>query len=162
MNIHPQNSDHSIHQNKDIDMFLHSSQPFLKDRLDHAGEVVLEYNLKPSIYEDSKSRILDQEIKNDLNIANELIEDSEIMLREPARMSANHDHITDNQIIKNLPKLKTPIKQVNKDINQLLDSLDSKRAAMMNHFTPDKVSLGKHKVSASLNYEVCLYKLNFV
>ena len=138
-------------------MLLHDEEDFPKEELDHTGEVVLEYNSRPVVaHVDSESKMSDQEIKNDLNMANQLIEDSEIMSRDPERLNSNQDHITDKKIIENLPKLKTPIKQVNKDMNKLLDSLDSKRAAMLNHFTPDKISFREHKASASLNYEVCL------
>ena len=101
--------------------------------------------------------IVNQEISKYLNEADELIQDSVLLPETPEK----NEVITDSQILKNIP---IPKKEERKweNINELLDSLDSKHEKLVNHFSPYKeVSHEENENLDNADSEVIVKDVNY-
>jgi len=80
---------------------------------------------------------IDQEIASDLQKADELIKDSDIMSHNSRVLE--EEYITDTKIIHDLPKPREESEQRQENISAMLEKLDNKHQKLVDHFSPGKV-----------------------
>lgn len=95
--------------------------------------------------------MLDQEINEDLNQANKMIEDADIVSKHDFRKIYDTEEITDAKIIQNLPKLGTNKSKSDRCFSEFLDSFTNQWIFSF-IFTELTILIQKANIFAVLKY----------